>query len=98
MPYVIRAEGFANGANCPHAGEYLESFDFDGDEQGYGEFTTDLAKAKKFDTQAAALEFWKTRSRTRPTRRDGRPNRPLTALSISVKRVNGWLTGDWNIP
>lgn len=87
MPYVIVAEGFANGASCPHAGEYLESFDFDGDEQGYGEFTPDLAKAKRFADVGELMEFWRTQSRTRPKRPDGRPNRPLTALTISALRV-----------
>lgn len=87
MPYVMRAEGFVNGAHCPHIGEYLEDFDFDSDEQGYGKFTPDLVKAKKFATQVDVLEFWKTRSRTRPTRLDGQPNRPLTCLSISTKWV-----------
>ena len=29
--YVMRAVGFENGVPCPHAGEWLESFDHDAD-------------------------------------------------------------------
>jgi hypothetical protein len=86
--YCIRAVEFANGLPCPHAGQWLKAFDFDAhDGQGHGVFTNELTKAKPFPDQGAALEFWKTQSRRQPLREDGKPNRPLTALTISVERM-----------
>jgi hypothetical protein len=82
---LIQAIGFANGMPCPHAGQYLESFDFDAHGgQGYGEFTPDPAKAKRFRDQAEAVLFWRLPSRVRPRRPDGKPNRPLTSLSVAI--------------
>jgi hypothetical protein len=84
--YFIRAVGFANGAPCPHEGEYLKSFDHDTpDGLGYGEFTRDLSEAKLFASRARALEFWRRPSRSRPLRPDGEPNRPLTCLTVAVE-------------
>jgi hypothetical protein len=82
---LIQAIGFANGMPCPHAGQYLESFDhevFNG--EGYGEFTPDPAKAKRFPDFAAAVLFWRRPSKVRPRRPDGEPNRPLTALTVEI--------------
>jgi hypothetical protein len=82
--YVIRAEGFANGEHCPHAGEYVESFDHEAHGgQGYGEFTPHLACAMQFATTGEAIEFWRRVPKVRPLRPDGKPNRPLTALSVT---------------
>ena len=49
--------------------------------------SSDRAKAKRFESAKAALEFWKRQSVTRPTRPDGRPNRPMTAYSVQVEAV-----------
>ena len=60
MTAVIRAVGFANGYACPHAGQWLKSFDheaFDG--QGHGVFTDDPDDAMRFDTKAEAMVFWR---------------------------------------
>ena len=69
-------------------GAYLEWADpnannGDGDER----WTHDLARAKKFSTFMEAMACWKTQSAVRPLRPDGRPNRPLTAFSVTVKGV-----------
>lgn len=85
---VIRAICFASGAPCPVAGQYLESFDFDAhDGLGFGVFTRDLRKAKRFADKAEAWEFWRTRSTVKPTRPDGKANRPMTATTISAEPV-----------
>lgn len=87
MSFVILAIGFAGGHDCPHAGQYLETFDHDtADGLGYGEFTADLTKAKRFDTFKDAFEFWRQQSKTRPRRwyGDRGPNRPLTALTVEI--------------
>ena len=84
--YIMRAVGFENGMPCPHAGQYLASFDHDGaNGRGDATFTRRLSKAMIFDTKAEALIFWRKRSTVRPTRHDGEPNRPLTCLSVSIE-------------
>lgn len=81
---LIVAMGFANGAPCPIMGQYLKAFDFDAhDGRGFGEFTRDPAKAMKFASIGEATAFWKTPSKVRPLREDGRPNRPLAATTIT---------------
>lgn len=88
MSYVIKALEFANGSPCPHAGKYLHSFDFDAlDGIGYGTFVRDAESAMAFETKQSAFAFWKTTSKVRPTRADGQPNRPLTALSAEIVEV-----------
>jgi hypothetical protein len=84
--YLIRAVGFANGEHCPHAGYWLESFDHDAyDGLGYGAFTTRVSDAKRFASPSEALKFWGKQSSVKPLRADGRPNKPLTALTIKVE-------------
>jgi hypothetical protein len=84
--YGIRAVGFSNGVPCPHAGQWLESFNHDtADGLGYGTFTVHARQAMRFATPGDALTFWRRGSRTKPLRPDGRPNRPLTALTVQVE-------------
>jgi hypothetical protein len=88
MTAVIRAIGFANGVSCPHAGEWLKSFDFEAFHgQGHGVFTGDSDEALRFDTKAEAMIFWRTQSRSKPWRPDGKPNRPLTALTVEIEEL-----------
>ena len=84
--YLMRAVGFAGGHDCPHAGQFLEDFQHDTpDGLGFGKFTSDPTKAKQFASRADAMIFWNKQSRVKPYRADGRPNKPLTALSVSVE-------------
>lgn len=84
--YGIRAYGFANGEPCPHAGQWLAHFDHDAYEGlGYGEFTDVNAQALEFHSFEDALEFRNRQSTVRPVRPDGKPNRPLTALTLAVE-------------
>jgi hypothetical protein len=77
---------FADGTPCPHANQWLERFNHEAyGGQGYGEFTPDPAKAKRFVDSAAAMDFWRKQSRVRPKRPDGKPNRPLTALTVIIE-------------
>lgn len=83
---VIRAIGFANETPCPHEGQFLMKADFEAfGGQGHMVFTDDVGKALKFATAGDALLFWQTTSRTKPKRPDGRPNRPLTTLTIEIE-------------
>jgi hypothetical protein len=88
MKTVILAVGFADKTPCPHANQWLESFDHDAyDGQGYGEFTFDPDRAMRFADTIEAMEFWRKQSTVRPLRSDGKPNRPLTALTIVVETL-----------
>lgn len=44
-------------------------------------------KAKRFPDAGEALRYWKRQSAIRPFRSDGKPNRPLTALTVELQRV-----------
>jgi len=88
MRRVIKVEGFANGAKCPIVGQYLKSFDFDAHGgQGDGVFTFDKAEAMTFESTMQAWDFWRTQSKVRPLRPDGKPNRPFTASSVTIEPV-----------
>jgi hypothetical protein len=75
-------------------GVYLQAFDVDKRdarnplETGDIVATDKLELAMKFDSMAAVMEAWKTQSTLVPRRPDGKPNRPLTAMSISPKKVS----------
>ena len=85
---VIRAVEFASGKPCPHSGQFLATFDHEAhDGQGYGVFTEDIAKAMKFADVATAFEFYQRIPKCRRRRADGKPNRPLTALTIVIENA-----------
>jgi len=69
-------------------GDYLEWSDPNA-KFGLGDdrWTGDLAKAKRFPSFAAAIECWKAQSTLVPKRPDGKPNRPMTAYSVTVEEV-----------
>jgi len=67
-------------------GQYLRSFDPDAfGGRGRIDWTPDKAKAIRFKSMTEALAAWKTQSRVCPLRDDGRPNRPLTAFTVSLE-------------
>jgi hypothetical protein len=65
-------------------GTFLAAFDPDA-RDGYGEarWTGDPRKALVFGSVQEAARVWRTVSPSRPVRGDGRPNRPLTAYSVT---------------
>lgn len=70
-------------------GNYLESFDVEAHGgRGLACFTPHSHEALRFESTAAAMECWRTQSKTRPLREDGKPNRPLTAFTMSVEPVS----------
>jgi hypothetical protein len=90
MSAVIRYEGVAGPFPTDQhlIGQYLRSCDFEYDRgRGYVTFTPDIDKAMKFTSKAEALEYWRTRSKTVPTRPDGKPNRPLTAYHVMIEDI-----------
>lgn len=88
MSVLMKVVGFTVGVACPFEGEYLESFDHDAEGGlGYGTFTPEKDKAKKFCDIKEALEFWQRQSTVRLTRPDGSPNRPLTCTTVAFENV-----------
>lgn len=70
-------------------GQYLCYYDPDAfDGGGSAEFTTEIINAKRFDSINKALDFWRKQSSVKPLRSDGRPNRPLTAFSVSIEQFD----------
>lgn len=65
-------------------GAWLAAYDPDAERI---EWTTEPAKAMRFVDGKAAVECYRTQSRTTPLRYDGKPNRPLTAYTISLQTV-----------
>jgi hypothetical protein len=69
-------------------GPYLQWSDPDArGGKGAERWTDDVAKAKKFGSFLEAMECWKAQSTVRPLRPDGRPNRPLTAFSVTPQQL-----------
>lgn len=84
-PWGIWAEAYSGGQDVQ---AWLKSYDPDAnDGQGEVNFTRDPALAMKFADTGAAMEQWMRVSKVRPTREDGKPNRPLSAFTIEVKRL-----------
>lgn len=54
---------------------------------GQSDTSTDKAKALRFPTAGEAFAFWRQQSTVKPLRDDGRPNRPLTALTVSIEEI-----------
>lgn len=90
MPCVLICLGYANGWPCEFAGQYLEWFKPNMEPPvQLDKWTVDLAKAQRFKDAGEALAEWK-RERTvgiNP-RQDGKPNRPLTAFSVEVHKID----------
>jgi hypothetical protein len=72
----------------PQLGDYLEWSDPNA-RHGFGDdrWTDDVTKAQRFPSFEAAMACWTTQSTKRPFRDDGKPNRPLTAYSVTVEKV-----------
>lgn len=86
--YALQVVGLASQAPGEEAEMFVQSFDADAhDGMGQATLTPDRHEAKTFASKMDAFRFWMTQSTLRPTRDDGKPNRPLTAYSIEVVPV-----------
>jgi hypothetical protein len=67
---------------------FLRSYDPDAHGgRGYIETTYTLKLAMRFDSPMEPFELWKKQSTVLPLRPDGKPNRPLTAFSMTTMAV-----------
>lgn len=83
MSRVVRIIGAADGVTrTPHDGRYVLAWNWDVE---FGTLaitsTADIAKARRFEGGAELVE-WRRISHVQPRRYDGKPNRPLTAVTI----------------
>jgi hypothetical protein len=89
VSYVIKIEwlGGMDGEPSEHAGRYVSRFDSDA-HGGLGQVwtTANPEDALQFATGVAAAEFYRQASTVKPIREDGKPNRPLTAFTVSIGR------------
>lgn len=62
--------------------------DFDPDLTAWGAYAAGpLAQALRFRSAAEAMMCWRLQSKTVPLRPDGKPNRPLTALTVEITKA-----------
>lgn len=72
-------------------GQALEWFDPDAhDGGGDASFTDNPRRAKLFRNAEEALREWTRPSKVAPLRLDGKPNRPLTAFSVTTMSLARW--------
>lgn len=89
MNWVIFLHAPVNGARTRHDHRYV--VDYDPSPVGEGGSivreslvtSADIAKAKRFENAIEALTYSRRSNGMRP---DGRPNRPMTAYTIEIKR------------
>lgn len=85
--FVMRLSAIADFTS--ENGRYLSKYEVDAQNgRGYIETTRDIDKAMKFENLEEIFEIWKKQSTVRPFRPDGKPNRPLTAYSMSPEMIN----------
>ena len=85
-PRIIRLIGPVGFEDLTSAPTWLASFDVDAhDGLGRVNGTRHRHEAMRFTDMRAAFEAYRTQSRVRPLRPDGKPNRPLTAYTIEIE-------------
>ena len=85
---IVRLETF--GAPKPESdvGRFVKWCDVNAkDGMGMMESTPFEHLAISFETQGEAIKYVCRQSEVRPLRDDGRPNRPLTAFTVSIEPV-----------
>src|SRR5262245_61541695 len=64
---------------------YLAQYDLEAmDGRGMADFTHDPDRARTWPTMVALHHAWRQQSTVRPLRADGKPNRPLTAITMTA--------------
>jgi hypothetical protein len=69
-------------------GKYLEWSDPNAKKgRGAERWTDDPARAVRFDSKEAAMACWQAQSTVKPLRSDGRPNKPMTAWTVTIEEA-----------
>lgn len=89
MKAIVMIVGAADGTSrTPHDGRYLVAWNPHTPEGELNVATSpNKGYARVFDDVKDVLDTWQTVSNVQPTRGDGKPNRPLTAVHLSVQRA-----------
>jgi hypothetical protein len=83
--YVLQIVGHADGSPTDAADLYVVEYDPD----GVLELTRERDKARRFLRAGDAFDCWRAvASPPEHVRPDGQPNRPLTAFTVKVQRVD----------
>jgi hypothetical protein len=89
MSAVIRIVCWADGRTTGVDGRYLEQWSQDPDSGALRILTVDdPSRAMSFETPGDAMAEWRQQSDERPLRHDGKPNRPLTALTVEIETLD----------
>lgn len=73
---------------CGLDGPYLKSYDPEASGGiGHVIWTTDPDRARRFESREEAMRLLQAIPRSRPLRPDGKPNRPLTAFTVSIEEA-----------
>ena len=93
MEVAMKIQGLVNGGRTGFDGEYLVEYDPERDGfdplldlpmDAFVSTTPVLAEAKRFETLVEFQAEWARVCQREPTRADGKPNRPLTAFTVST--------------
>lgn len=95
MTLVMKIEGLATGQRTPFDGQYLKEYDPDRggtDTQGQAVIahvvtTPNRDEAMRFTDAAHLHRVWTQVPAADPVRPDGKPNRPLTAFTVSTEVI-----------
>ena len=84
MAHVMRIIQRADGVRSHYDGRYV--MDCRDTPDGMGIYVTSpkLEDARRFADAGEAMAFWNRISATRRWRPDGKPNKPLTAFTVSI--------------
>lgn len=82
MSVLIRIVSRATGEPSADDGLYIGAFDPRPLPHGSVRLTNERRNALRFISTIEALEFWRQEHGMRP---DGRPNRPLTAWTVTIE-------------
>lgn len=90
MSVTVRIVGAASGIITAYDGMYVESWN-PHTRAGILNIipVKDRSNARRFESHAQVMEEWRTISRVEHKRPwDGKPNRPLTAVTIDIQQVD----------
>lgn len=89
VKYVMRILGVTNyvpPVNLDKTPCYLHKCDIEAHNgRGSVEFCFGKKQAMKFNSVKEVFELWRKESTVRPRRPDGKPNRPISALTMAVE-------------
>jgi hypothetical protein len=79
----------ANGVSIgPREGEFIKSVDIQSvPDIHWLQLTPDLDEAQTWPDVEAAMRTYKEILKNDPVRADGRPNRPLTAFTVLIEKI-----------